>query len=358
MQNIIIFSCFRRHLEKIAPIVNTLHADRQYRADLILLTDDEKSWAEKKKMSYRSLDEYSTRIRHNQYDWDWAALAMNHAVETLQPKLIILPETNYVYRSLIHVCKKRGIQSLILQHGVPLPISEQSFVPMEAEIIAVWGNETKEQLEKLGIPAQKIAVTGAPLYDVAPQFQPTSGGNKKLIFFGGSPGLASVEDNETFVQAVFTELGNLIDSFGYLNVIYRLHPGEGFDDLQMRYTCHPKIDVQLPEDTSLEAMGSADLMATFISTVYLDAIATKTPFFMLDATREDGMLPEMFRKLSYVITDPKELSNVIKSFFKRPNTFIYNWAELQQHFLNGLNGKATEAVMQIIQNLMTKKPVN
>lgn len=58
---------------------------------------------------------------------------------------------------------EKGIPNFTLQHGVP----EVMFTPVHSDRIFVWGEKSRQDLLRLGVPPEKIVISGCPLLDEA-----------------------------------------------------------------------------------------------------------------------------------------------------------------------------------------------
>lgn len=65
--------------------------------------------------------------------------------------------------ALTAAARAKGIPTFTLQHGV----AEIMHTPVHSDRIFVWGEATKQDLLRLGVPAEKIVISGRPLLDEA-----------------------------------------------------------------------------------------------------------------------------------------------------------------------------------------------
>ena len=85
-------------------------------------------------------------------------------IRSLNPRMVVVDEdATPQNRILVLAARELDIPTLIVQHG--MFGVKSAFIPMVADHIAVWGEESRKKLIEWGVPDSKITVTGNPKYD-------------------------------------------------------------------------------------------------------------------------------------------------------------------------------------------------
>jgi hypothetical protein len=89
---------------------------------------------------------------------------INSALDQVRPEYVIVDEDVIPFnRALVISARRKHIKTLVVSHG--LPGARLTYVPLQSDNIAVWGEYTKSILRRWGISSDKIIVTGCPKYD-------------------------------------------------------------------------------------------------------------------------------------------------------------------------------------------------
>lgn len=78
--------------------------------------------------------------------------------------VVLMNDANSFEKLVALTAKKFGIPTAVVQHGITG--HEIGFVPLSADFIMVWGEESKSWLIKRGIDKNRIIITGSPRHEV------------------------------------------------------------------------------------------------------------------------------------------------------------------------------------------------
>jgi hypothetical protein len=80
------------------------------------------------------------------------------------PNMLILEEdATPLARAAVAIAQHHKAASMVVQHGAPA--CRFGFAPLAADRILVWGESSRDQLLRWGVPAEQICVTGSPRHD-------------------------------------------------------------------------------------------------------------------------------------------------------------------------------------------------
>ncbi len=84
--------------------------------------------------------------------------------EQIKPAVLLVDEDATPMKRIALVAARRcGADTLVVQHGTP--VARFGFAPLAADGIFAWGRSSREQLERWGVPSDRIFVTGSPAHD-------------------------------------------------------------------------------------------------------------------------------------------------------------------------------------------------
>jgi hypothetical protein len=220
--------------------------------------------------------EFASLIRHG--------VLSRHILEQQRPSLVFAgdiadPRT----RIYILQCKALGIPCLGLQFGMIGPASiEWSFFP--ADLVAVWGEDSKETLISHGVPSSKIAITGSPRNDSLFNFpaSETFAIKKKLSIPEGYPVvlLASTFQLENYdkysapelLRAMKKAIFDSADQFNNVYLVVKPHPSEDENETKSFASTNPNIIFVSRTEDIRELIKICDCFISFGSTATVDAL--------------------------------------------------------------------------------------
>jgi hypothetical protein len=222
------------------------------------------------------IGEFSSLIRHG--------VLSRHILEQQRPSLVIAgdiadPRT----RIYILQCKAMDIPCLALQFGMIGPASiEWRFFP--ADLVAVWGEDSKETLISHGVPSNQIAITGSPRNDSLFNFPASEAAavKKKLGIPGGFPVvlLASTFQMKSYdkysdpelLRAMKKAIFDSADQFNNVYLVVKPHPSEDENETKSFASTNPNIIFVSRTEDIRELIMICDCFISFGSTATVDAL--------------------------------------------------------------------------------------
>lgn len=228
----------------------------------------------------------------------------------LRPRVLVVPVDQFLpYSAACCVAREMGIPSVVLQHGAVNPFN----TPITADYMAVWGEIARQQLEELGVPAERLVIIGSPRHDSWPQVMSEEGkarvrqklglGYRPLmIFFSNGNDLQrnsreAVSGCAHWLQLAAQELGDQMD------FLVKLHPNEdGLVYAGMSELCVFKCEIDLAT-----ALAAADVIGALCSTVLLDALLYHKPVLQFYSDGWPDLADNWRRGLAVRIADARGL---------------------------------------------------
>lgn len=220
--------------------------------------------------------EFATLIRHGIFS--------RHILEQQRPSLVIVgdiadPRT----RIYLLQCKALGIPCLALQFGIIGPASiEWRFFP--ADLVAVWGRDSKETLISHGVSSSQIAITGSPRNDALFNF-PTSeiSAIKKkqgipegcpVVLLASTFQLKSYDEysDPELLRAMKRAIFDSVDQFDNVYLVVKPHPSEDENETMSFASTNSNIIFVSRTEDIRELIMICDCFISFGSTTTVDAL--------------------------------------------------------------------------------------
>ena len=181
----------------------------------------------------------------------------------------------------------RKVVGEIRRYSYPVP----SYI--EGLNIAVMSQFAKDAYINMGVPSERVFVTGQPGFDLifTRKFNrerllselgiPQSKGVAVLATQPLVPWLWSEDDRRTFIKTIVQAIDNSPDE----QLIIKLHPGENIDDYHRVLEEIGKNKAIICQNTDLyELLNACNLLMTVHSTVALEAMLLNKPVICIDLT--------------------------------------------------------------------------
>ena len=213
-------------------------------------------------------------------------------------------ETGPHEKEVIHVAKKHGIQSIMLQHAMS-PNAEIwdkagrffSFFsrPLISNKQAVWGETTKKYAVEYGHNQNNITVVGSPRHDKFFHVKKTDNkGTILLATTGVSEFFAETSTTSDYIKFndFIREVCRVVKNLNGKKLVLKPHPQPDFVNniIDLIKEINPQIQIILDADLA-DLINSCELLITFKnSTIALESIILNKPTISLqtDKWAEDG----------------------------------------------------------------------
>ena len=271
--------------------------------------------------------EFTSLIRHG--------ILSKHILETQRPSLVIAtdicdPRT----RTFMLQCKQLAIPCLALQFGlINSKGVEWSFFP--ADLVAVWGQDTKDTLISHGVPSNQIVMTGSPRNDNFFNF-PSSEIESIKMKLGIPDGAPVVLLASTFtlknydklyndpeiLQAMKRAVFDSVDDFDNIYLIVKPHPEENENETKSFASNNPKI-IFIPKAQDIRPLiKTCDCFISFGSTATIDALISEKIVVCPAFSGWVWSKPYIDTKAVFAPTSPKEVNDIIKLLSTSNKAFL------------------------------------
>jgi len=275
---------------------------------------------------------------------------LERLLDSVRPKVVLCASTTaFGGGALMVAARRRGIASLLLQHGMPGP--EMS--SCTADSIIVWGPSSAESLLSLGFPQARMITAGSPRHDA---MRPSSHGRARAILrealglAGQQPTLvffSQGHDLERHAEAATESVRWLertaLRYAGAVNVVVRLHPCESGS---LYSGCRSLKVMDRAVDLAI-ALDGCDCVSSLSSTVLYDGLLYGKPAWQFSA---DGwpVLAENWRKgLAVRVSSERQLHEMVGGMLAERGAGDVDRTLIGRVFAN--HGRATQAVADVVE---------
>ncbi len=215
-------------------------------------------------------------------------------------------------RTLVTAAGTRGVPSVVIQHGAPYDLQPTGLSPVSAGKIAAWGAYSEECFRRWGVPAEKIALTGAPRYDridrgdeqaAREKVAAATGWDGKcpLIVYACDPyhregredyaGIPSSKQEEEEHLLCFMEgIALNPDCFGVLKRHPKDNDAQWIHMLMQGHAAQKRLSV-LQHFPMPELLRACDALVTTYSTVAMEAMLLDKPVITVNLTGQPDLQP-------------------------------------------------------------------
>lgn len=297
---------------------------------------------------------------------------MKRAIEITKAKAIVVMCEYCIFgKAAIIAGKIQGVPTIAIQHGIITPThpgyvynKEDKDEMILPDITCVYGQYHHDLLTKDSIyEPEQVIITGQPRYDLLGQLDKIyskkrflekyeiSPEHKLVLWTTQSHGLSDEENTKNLV-AMFKAIQNLRN----ITLIIKQHPGERKKDTKRieQYLINDKINaVIVPKSSNIyEQIFVCDLLITRTSTTAMEAVALNKPVIVLnldDGTDYAGYVEE---GVACGVYKDEDLTTAIDELLQDDSRLAKNRDKYIEKYLYKIDGKASERVIDIIENML------
>ncbi len=244
-------------------------------------------------------------------------------------------------RTLVTAAGTRGVPSVVIQHGAPYDLQPTGLSPVSARKIAAWGAYSEECFRRWGVPAEKIALTGAPRYDridrgdeqaAREKVAAAAGWDEKcpLIVYACDPyhregredyaGIPSSKQEEEEHMLCFMEgIASYPDCFGVLKQHPKDNDAQWIHTLMQGHAAQKRLSV-LRHFPTLELLLACDVLVTAYSTVAMEAMLLDKPVITVNLTGQPDLQPHAELGAALPVLRREDMAGVLREVLDNEQT--------------------------------------
>jgi len=294
--------------------------------------------------------------------------------------IVLFDEYEFKEKSfLVIAAKLENIPTLALEHAIIFPAHE-GYMYEKGEIspiggiyspyyqitdkTAVYGEYYKELLTKISVyPENSVEVTGQPRYDVLAYVDKIYSkknfitkykipNNHRIILWLTQSHGASEDENNNNFKTVFETMKHIKNA----TLVIKQHPAEGEIYIKMIQANLKKYNINavlVPKKSdTYELLFDSDIIITKDSTSGIEALALNKPLIVLNLSGKPDLADYVTEGVALGVYQPKDLQTTIETILKDDSMLVKNRKKYVEKNLYKIDGKATERVINVINNLV------
>ena len=249
--------------------------------------------------------------------------ACTELLNKVNPKKVVVGyDTTPEGRLMTVLCKKRGIESVCIQHG---SIAGE---PLDGEHIVdnylLYGEKVKEYLTKIGNKPETLRVFGAPYLDNISSSSTERinllrklnlDPNKKTVLVALSgPGHCTTFKHFNMIISSIVESSNRLPKYNFVFKLHRKDKSENYTNaISQANSSIPVVeatDKKKPTDI-FSWLGAVDLLITGSSTVALEAMLLQVPVLTVDYFNEYQGVDFIEEGCTFHVSNKKHLDRTV-----------------------------------------------
>ena len=278
----------------------------------------------------------------------------------LSPDLmVVLNESNVLGRAAVLVAGSAGVGSLHIQHGIMA--FWMLWRKLYADHITVWGEADHRRLTSVGIPADRITVTGNPRFDhlanpVSHDSVSSLLGSMRLPV--GGPIILTTTQNDSLEASrqQLAAVARAASAFPQYQVVVKLHPAERLEPYRRLLREISASHFRLVRDVDLHTLIAASaVLITRYSTTGLEAMLMKKPVITLNFSDQPDRLPYAESGAALGVHTPEDLLPALRSVLEHSGA-LDEMRQSQERFVSDyafrVDGQATRRTVDLIERMV------
>jgi len=243
--------------------------------------------------------------------------------DQFRPDLLVMDEdATPMKRIAVAMARRVGTKSFVVQHGAP--VARFGFAPLAADGIFAWGQSSRDQFHRWGIPEDRIHITGSPSHDALQQsirpHRRRPGRRLRILLLATVPPRDArpdvIEMNMTsrayqeMIEAAFAGVASLPGA----TLVVKPHPRAKDDPIVAAAIArHPDLKVQQIQGGRLAGrLRNVDCVLSCLSSAGIEATLAAVPVIQLVPRGAGRILPHAEWGLFGSATDAAKVSELIR----------------------------------------------
>ncbi|RMH56024.1 MAG: hypothetical protein D6679_10260 [Candidatus Hydrogenedentota bacterium] len=296
-------------------------------------------------------------------------------LDQLQPDLLLFDnELCSSTRAMILAARDRRIRIVALQHGDGYGEFYRR-IPVLADDVIAYGEYNRSILDAMGVPRERIHVTGAPESDFAARL------DRETVRARVRKRLSIPEDTRVLLLALrpfrlpthsqmnirlLSQCREVLRSATTkVRVLTKFHPADypiSSNELLRRHAEVLEAFTPVPhEESLLELLAASDLFVTFKSTSVVESVLLNVPLFLV-LSSDDDLWPPWETFALFPHGSPEDLASFLLNQFlsKHFPDCVNNPSDKRQaflrHFRHAFDGLACQRIAGVLSKLAASGP--
>lgn len=274
--------------------------------------------------------------------------AVDRYLEATRPGWVaIASDQHRIGRLTVAAARRRGIRTVVLQHG--LPQARIGYLPVVADLVAGWSQESRDWFVDAGTPPQSVVITGNPRLDVLATTPPSRAGALHILLALSPTAIATNE-------ALLRDAVEALDLLPHARLTVKLHPGQGDWSFVARIargaTDRTRIEVRRHEPL-YPLLAQASVVVLHRSSVAIEALVARRPVIVHRVGTEPTAADLELADLRLRITErPSELADAASELSQPDVAHRYLTERTAQieRVAGPLDGRSAERIVALLRH--------
>tara|TARA_Y100000310_G_scaffold342034_1_gene443452 strand:- start:28121 stop:29887 length:1767 start_codon:yes stop_codon:yes gene_type:complete len=279
--------------------------------------------------------------------------------------LLLLDADSLIFGKILsQICNKHNLPCIVLMHGICN--NKESFTPLSAKYIIVFGEESKKRLIKFNVPKQKIISLGSPQFDeffkfLKQSYETDQKKTKKILF-----AMSSANSYTTIPNFIVTKkeqkqmleiLFNVMKKFPDYKLIIKGRKGFEMNDLPSiiaRKIGFKNFELIDDVKNDVKLISDCDIFITQRSDMGMKAMALNKPLISLDFKNLKKFAYYLNTNAAKVVYNEKQLEKTIKELINNPNKNKKDRINFLENEFFKLDDKSSKRIKEFIYSILNK----
>lgn len=276
--------------------------------------------------------------------------------------VVLTSENGFFEKCAIAAAKECDVPSIVIQHGFGLgSLFIEKDIPAN---FAIFGEEHKKRLLGLGINPKNIHITGPVVFDDLIKFKNGASAKNDTIILATDP---FVEENILTKKVYFARIKKILRDLqksGEFNILIKLHPAEKLISEYKKIVKKEKygnVTIYGGEYTGKDfykLISQSSIFINFGSQSSLEAVLLGKPVLTVNLLDSKLMIDWIEKaKISVCVPYNKNIWSALKKALKNKNLFKKRAIKYIQKIYKGVDGRASERVVELIHALIDEAAI-
>lgn len=267
-------------------------------------------------------------------------------------------------RTAAFAAERLSVPSIDIQHG--------SFMSIPARAVAdkwcVWSDADKQLLVTMGIPHNKLEVTGNPAFDtlITPKFDADSiklkfglsSRYKTIVTWAPTAAWLFYYSEENYNEKIFAVLQDVARRHRDIMFIFKPHPSERINRFtRIQDKSLSNILIANPQQSAYEIMYISDIVMSWNSSVIIEAVILDKPIIGLNFFEQAETLRCVSEGVAIEVSQMKELEEAINAIILNKNNMADSMKNARrgyiEKFLYKADGRSSSRIADLLEDLVT-----
>lgn len=280
-------------------------------------------------------------------------------------------------KTLALLAERRGIPSVVIQHGAPFEKVPVALSPVSATKIAAWGPYSEQCLRAWGVPGSKIARTGAPRCDEITAHEPGQRGrlkgelarslaldaSKAWIVVGldkphpsYKPDFVGIELLHENAKRIVERVVEAASGPPAKEIVVKLHPRSHPREMEFAKSLASEHRVSVVQHVpSFDLLRACDVLVVESSSLAIEAMICDKPVITMNLTVYPDLQPHAEKGAALAARTGGELRRAFEVVFgggPELEALLARARRVLPEYLEALDGTATRRVLDLMEALI------